>query len=267
MAKNSVRRKLAIATWNRPMEGNIYGKMVVDAQPALDYIAKKREDNGIKVTITHIVGAAVARALAQAPGLNGKILFGKYYPHKMVDIAFLVSLEDGKNLAKSKIDDADKKPVTTIATELREKVELLRTGKDEAFKKSMGPIKLLPTWLIRPILRVTGWLTASLGIQAKMFGLERYPFGSAVVTSVGMFGLDEGFAPPTPFARCPVFVLVGAVRDAAAVVNGTIVARKEMTVTATIDHRFMDGAQGGTLARVMREVMADPYQLDAPPKD
>ena len=32
-------------------------------------------------------------------------------------------------------------------------------------------------------------------------GLEAFPFGSAVITSVGMMGLDEGFAPPTPFAR------------------------------------------------------------------
>ena len=33
------------------------------------------------------------------------------------------------------------------------------------------------------------------------------------------------------------------------------------TITATIDHRFMDGFQGGVLARKVREIFADPTQL------
>lgn len=264
MYKMSVRRKLAIATWSAPHEGNIYGKLTVDAGPALDYIEKKRSGLGLRVTLTHVVGAAVARAMARAPGLNGRILFGSFIPHRMVDVAFLVALEDGQNLAKAKVEDADKKPVATIAAELNEKVEKLRAGRDENFNKAMGPIRLLPTWIIRPIVWLTGWLTASLGIGASMFGLEKFPFGSAIVTSVGMFGVDEGFAPPTPWARVPVYVLVGAVRDAAAVVNGAVVVRKEVALTATVDHRFMDGAQGGVLAEQMRRYMANPWLLDKP---
>ncbi|MCA9492744.1 MAG: 2-oxo acid dehydrogenase subunit E2, partial [Myxococcales bacterium] len=31
---------------------------------------------------------------------------------------------------------------------------------------------------------------------------------------------------------------------------------------ATIDHRFMDGAQGGRLAKVVRKVMENPWTLE-----
>mgnify|MGYP002635071220 CR=1 FL=1 len=62
MARMSVRRKLAIATWSAPREGNIYGKLTVDARPALAYVEQQREATGEKITITHVVGAAVARA-------------------------------------------------------------------------------------------------------------------------------------------------------------------------------------------------------------
>jgi pyruvate/2-oxoglutarate dehydrogenase complex dihydrolipoamide acyltransferase (E2) component len=78
-----------------------------------------------------------------------------------------------------------------------------------------------------------------------------------------MFGVDEGFAPPTPFARVPIYVLVGAVRERAAVVEGKVVPQMQITVTATIDHRFIDGFQGGVLAREFRNVFADPWSLDA----
>ena len=260
----SVRKKLAIATWSAPTEGNIYGKLVVDAQPALDYIASKREKTGIRVTMTHLVGAAIGRGIAKAPGLNGRLLLNYFIPHKTMDLAFLASIEGGKNLAKVKVCEVDEKPPTTIATELNERVEKLRKGEDEEFKKSMGPLKLFPIWLVKPLVWLTGWLTASLGIGAKAFGLEKFPFGSAIVTSVAMFGLDNAWAPMVPYARVPVVALVGAVKDAPGVVDGAVVPVKELTLTATFDHRFLDGAQGAIVAHAIRRYMADPYLLDKP---
>lgn len=264
----TTRRKLAIATWSAPREGNIYGKLTIDATNALAYLDELRARTGEKVTITHLVGVAVGRALAQAPSLNGYLRLGRYIPHDTVDVAFLVALEDGANLAKAKIAHVDRKGVVDVARELRELAERLRSGKDEAFKKSQGPLQWMPTWLIRPVVWLTGLLTASFGLSVPALGLERFPFGSCIITSVGMFGLDEGYAPPTPFARVPVYVLVGAVREAPAVVDGALTIRKQLTITATVDHRFMDGFQGGVLARVVRDVLENPWQLgEAQPRE
>ncbi len=262
MARMTPRRKLAIATWDAPREGNIFGKLTVDATQALAYIAHLRETTGEKVTITHLVGKAVAMALKEAPGLNGLIRFGAFVPHKTVDIAFLVTLEGGKNLAKAKIERLDEKPVTEVAKELRAMAEKLRSGQDEAFKKSMGPVGCLPTWLIRPLLNVTGFITSCLGIGFGPLGLESFPFGSCVVTNVGAFGLDEAFVPQVPFARVPLWVLVGMIHDAVAFKEDGLGVRKELTISATIDHRFIDGFQGGILAKVTRELLENPWKLD-----
>lgn len=261
----SPRRKLAIATWSAPAEGNIYGKLTVDATPALAYIDALRARTGEKVTITHLIGRACAQALRDAPSLNGVIRFGTFVPHPTVDVTFLVTIEDGRNLAKVKVANADRKSVVEIAAELRTAAERLRAGQDDAFKKSQGPLSFLPTWLIRPMVAFTGWLTGVMGVNMPMFGLEAYPFGSLILTNVGIFGLDEGFAPPTPFAHVPVYVLLGAVRDVPTVIDGQVGIRKMVTMCATIDHRFIDGAQGGVLARTLRRILEDPTQLDAPP--
>ncbi len=268
MGEMSVRRKLAIASWEAPREGNIYGKLTVDATQAVAYIDWARERTGEKVTITHLVGRAVGEALKQTPSLNGRIAWGAYHPHETVDVSFLVVLEGGKNLAKAKIERIDEKSCADIAAEVRELATRLREGRDDAFKKSQGPLAMLPTWIIRPLVHFTGWLTSSLGVEVGSLGLERYPFGSCIITSVGMFGIDEGFVPPTPWARVPVYVLIGAISERPAVVDSELVVLPQLTITATIEHRFIDGFQGGVLAKVIRSVLENPWQLegmDGPP--
>jgi pyruvate dehydrogenase E2 component (dihydrolipoamide acetyltransferase) len=258
----STRRKLVIASWTRPTEGNIFGKLEIDATAAERYLEVLRRTTGEKVTLTSLVGKAAALAMAKARGLNGRILFGRYIPHQTVDITFLVALEDGGNLAKAKVANTDKKSVVEIARELNAMSDRLRRGEDTEFEKSQGPLKLLPTWIIRPILWLTGWLTGALGVEMKLFGLERFPFGSLVITNVGMFGLEEGYAPQTPFARVPVWMLVGAVKKKPVVIDDQIVIRPMLPLMTTLDHRFVDGAQLGTLAKLIRDGLEQPWTLD-----
>ena len=259
---NSVRRKLSIATWSAPREGNIYGKLTVDVSEAQVYIAHLRRTSGEKVTLTHLVGKAVATALSQAPGLNGVIRLGRYHAHAGVSLSFLVALQEGRNLAKALIQDFDQKSVVDVARELRSRAEALSAGRDEAFNKSMAPLAWMPTWLIRPVAALGGYLTGVLGLSVPVLGLEPFPFGACVITNVGVFGLDEGWAPPTPFAHAPVYVLMGAVKPAPTVIDGALAVRPLLTLCATIDHRYMDGAQGGVLAKVVRAVLENPWQLD-----
>ena len=257
-----LRRKLAIASWRPAREGNIHGKVTVDATEALAYLDDVRRRTGEKVTITHLVGKAVGAALAAEPTLNGYIRLGRFVPHEQVALTFLVSMADGSDLAKAKVDHVDRKPVTAVASELRQRAEDLRTGNDEDWERNKQVIALLPTWLLRPVLWLTGLLASSFGVNAPALGVEPFPFGSGVVTSVGMFGLDEAWVPQTPFARVPLWVLVGAVTERPTVVDGEVVPRPMLTVTATIDHRFVDGFQGAALAREFRRVLGDPWSLD-----
>ena len=113
---------------------------------------------------------------------------------------------------------------------------------------------------LRQVALVAQDLEPTLACLGKTLGL-----GQAFADpGVGMFGLDEAWAPPTPFARVPVYVLVGAIRPQPAAVDGALVIQQRLTVTATIDHRFIDGFQGGVLAKVVRSVLEDPWQLEPP---
>ncbi len=258
----SLRRKVAIASWSAPKEGNIYGKMCIDMGNALKYIEYMRRNFNEKITITHLVGRAAGLAFRECPDLNGRIFLGRYYPHKTVDIAFLVAVEGGKDLAKFKLTDIDQKNTRSIAHELREGVAKLRAGKDAEFERPKQIIKLMPTWLVRILLWLTGFVTGSMGLNVGFLGLKKFPFGSCIITSVGMFGIDEGYAPPTPFARVPVYLTIPEIKKRPMVINDQIVIRPMLDLTATIDHRFMDGFRAAQITRMIRNGLEQPWTMD-----
>ena len=259
---NSLRRKLMLATWTRPTEGNIYGKLDLDCTKMLAYLEYLQEQKNEKCTVTHFVGRAVGEALHRCPSINGYIRFGSYIEHKTVDVSFLVAIDGGKNLGNVKVDNIHQKDIAGVAQALRKDATALRKGEDKEFENSQNTLKMLPSFLIRPVLWLTGWLTSSLGLDLSFLGLKSFPFGACMITSVGMFGLDEGFAPHTPFARVPVIVLIGAVQKKVVVIDDEMAIRPMLTLTATIDHRYIDGAQGATLVKTLREAFDSPWMLD-----
>jgi len=132
----STRRRMTIATWKPPREGVIHGMITLDATEVLKYLERAREATGEKVTITSFVGAAVGKALALEPTLNGYIAFGKYYHYDDVSVSFLVQVDGGKQLAQVLVKDIDQMSPAEVAAKLQGGASHIRTGKDENFKKS-----------------------------------------------------------------------------------------------------------------------------------
>ncbi|MGC6510962.1 MAG: 2-oxo acid dehydrogenase subunit E2 [Myxococcota bacterium] len=267
---NPLRRKLVLATWTPPKEGNIYGKLTLDTTHAESYLKYIRQKTDQKVTLTHFIGRAIAEAISRTPDVNGYIRWGKFIPHQSVDVSFLIALDGGNNLANTKIADAHTKSLVEVAAELRQAAQKSRSGEDESFNKSQDSLRWMPSWLIRPVVWLTGWLTSSLGISVPALGLESFPFGVCMITSVGMLGLDEAYAPHTPFARVPVIALIGACQKQPVVIDDKLDIRPLLTLTATIDHRYIDGSQAANLAKTIRQAFKEPWILDGlsePPKD
>ncbi len=267
MAKTpmTARRRISIATWKPPREGVIFGNLRLDATKALDYMAKLRENTGQKVTITSFMGAVTGRALAAEPTLNGRIHMGKYIPYDTVDLSYLVQLDGGKNLAQVKVEHADQLSPLEIAQLLQARAERVRSGGDKNFNKSLAMTEKMPTPILRRILSMGGFMTTGVG---KAFaGQPAYPFGSAIITSIGMLGIDEACIPPTPWARVPLYVGIGKISDQVFAIDGKPEVRPGITIGATLDHRFVDGFQAGIVAKIVREAFDNPEMLGAiPPK-
>ncbi len=252
----SARRRISIASYKPPHEGVIHAAMTLDCSRVVAYLDSVREASGKKVTITAFMGAIVGRALRAEPTLNGRIHLGRYIPYDSVNVAFLVQVNEGENLAQVLLEDIDTMSPLDVYDGLHAKASNVRTGGDKNFEKSIKLTGKLPTPILRRVLSLGGFMTTGAG---KSFaGQPAFPFGSAVITSVGMLGVDEAFVPPTPFLRVPLYVTIGKIKDMVFAEEGQPVVRPGMTITATLDHRFVDGFQAATLAAEVRKYFANP---------
>lgn len=256
-------RRIASAMWPAPDDPQIFGSLDIDARPIRALIARAATA-GIKVTPTHVVGRAVARALFMVPELNTHIAFGRSRPHSSIDVFFIASVGEGNDLSGVKIKNVQEKAVTEIADELRERSRVLKSGKDKVFARSKRLSNALPVALLRPMLRASAFLTETLDLNLSLLGLDRQPFGGAMVTSVGMFGLPHGFAPLAWMYGVPLLVLVGEITQKAVVVDGRVEPREILPITATIDHRYVDGSQIARAMTAFREYLATPLEFEPP---
>lgn len=255
-------RKITSATWGHPNDPQIYGDLEVDAGKLLEFIDEARASSGVRLSVTHMVGKSIAYALGEHPDLNVH-MHGNYFIHNpTVDIFFIVSTDKGAELDGVKVTGADKKSVVDIARELSDRAGRIRLGDDAELGKTKKVIGSTPRRLLGLSMKTAAWLTTDKGMDLKKYGLPRQPFGSAMVSSVGMFGIQHAYAPLSPYYRIPFLVLVGEVAEKPAVVDGQIVARPLLTVSATMDHRYVDGFHAARLARSTRAYLEDPKSFE-----
>ena len=169
----------------------------------------------------------------------------------------------------------------------RERFETARVARLAAGAREMKALRFLPLALVALIVAALVWRLANppdTNVESGMIG-KPVPAFTAAAALPGQPALSSanladgrpklvnffaswcvpcvGEAPVLTMLKQQGVPIVGiAVRDRPAAVDGQVVVRPEVTITATIDHRFIDGFQGGTLARVVREFFADPRGFD-----
>jgi pyruvate dehydrogenase E2 component (dihydrolipoamide acetyltransferase) len=256
-------RKIANALWDAPNDPQIYGSLDLDATAMLAFIALARRHDE-HVTATHLVGRAIAQALVAVPELNVRLVGDRAIPRESVDVFFITAVAGGSDLTGVKVDAADTKSAADVARELGRRSRMMKEGKDPDFARTKRTMETLPRAILRPVLRLGAWIAGDRAKRIDALGLAPTPFGSAMVTSVGMFGLPMGFAPLAWMYRVPLLVLVGEIGDRPVAVSGRVEIRPIVPITVTIDHRYVDGAQLGRALRAFREYLASPATFEPP---
>lgn len=257
-------RKLARATWGRPLDPQFFGDLDVDAQAMLSYLEMVRRATGVHVTMTHLVGRALACGLAAVPELRVRLAHGREYERESVDLFFIVAADEGRELTGVKISDADHKPAVELARELNRRCAAIASGTDPELGQGKALLTLLPPGLLRWALRAGAWLTSDLNLDLSRLGMPRQAFGGAMITSVGNWGVSHAYSPLAHYYRVPVLVLIGAVHDSPVAADGRVTIRPMLTLTATFDHRYADGFHAAQLADQIRRYCGDPGRYEPP---
>lgn len=258
-AKTSPWRKIAIGTWSSCGDPSVYGSLDIDATPILKIIQEYKE-KGIKITPTVVIAKAAAMSIKEYPSINSILRWSRPYQRKTIDVFLQVSNDDKNddNLSGVLLRSCDEKSLLQITEELQVKTKRIKKGDDFEYKKMKSLMGLLPGFLIGPILKFMGFLLYDLNLWSPLFNTPRDSFGSVMVTSVGMLGIDSGFAPLVPYSRCPLLMAVGEISDRPVVENGQVVIKPMMTVSVTLDHRLIDGKGAAFMLKGFRRYVAQP---------
>jgi pyruvate dehydrogenase E2 component (dihydrolipoamide acetyltransferase) len=247
--------------WPSPNDPQIFGALEIPAQSLRTFIDSARAA-GHRVTPTHLIGRAVGHALAEVPEMNVQIRRGHLIPREAIEVFFITAVAGGTDLSGVKITAIDETPAIEVAAELAERSAQLKRGHDTAFARAKKLMDHLPISLLRVALRAQAFVAEDLRRDIPALGVHRNPFGSAMVSSVGMLGLPQGFAPLAWMYDVPLLVLVGELTWKPVVVDGRVEPREVLPITATIDHRYADGSHISKLMAAFREYLAAPSRFE-----
>jgi len=251
---------MALHAWHGPGDPSVYGTLEIDVEAARNLIGELRAESGRRVTMTHLVGRALALAIRERPEVNAIVRFGSLYQRETIDIFFQIAMDGGEDLNGAKIARADEKGVVEIAAELEEVARAVRARRTDAVRTARR-FKFMPPGLTGLAMKASAFAIYDLGLDLSRFGVPYDGFGSAMITNVASFGLSTGHAPLLPFSRCPIIMLLGEIQERAVVRDGVVVPRPILPIGVTFDHRLLDGFQAGKMASRFKELLEQPRSL------
>ncbi len=257
-------RNLAIAVYKAPAEGKVYGTFDADVSATMEYIRKKR-DEGVRLTITHFVAAAISRALYEdVPDINCYVKRGKIIYRDDANVFVSVSIKGGKGMSGFVVPKTQELPASEIALLIKEKAEEKRNGKESDAFAAKDKIAKVPWPFRRPVFLFIRWILFEMGLPIPFLKIKSDPFGSIMLTNIGSFGLEYGMVALFPIGKLPAVVTMGRVVQKPVVIDGEIKIRWMLPFSGTFDHRIVDGAQIGAFMHGVVERLLHPEEMNLP---
>ncbi|TFH24117.1 MAG: hypothetical protein E4H03_04430 [Myxococcales bacterium] len=149
-------RRIALQLWDDPRDPTVYGNLEINMTRALEYLEVLSRETGKKVTVTHLVTKAIARALAAHPEANAIITGRRIYMRQSIDVYCQVATDSGRDLSGVKVTDVEHKSVAEIAATLAQSIRNVRSGDDgsEGTKKA---VLTAPGFVLGPLMALVDY--------------------------------------------------------------------------------------------------------------
>jgi pyruvate/2-oxoglutarate dehydrogenase complex dihydrolipoamide acyltransferase (E2) component len=222
----------------------VHALLELDVTRARELIRAHEATAGERLSFTAFVDASLARAIDADRRLHAyRDWRGRLVLFDEVDVVTLVEAERDAVAIPHVIRAANRRTVRAIHEEIR----LVQTRPAASAQRS-GLLARLSAWtpglLRRAFLRV---------LRKSPRWLKRAA-GTTLVTSVGMFGIGRGWV----VGIVPLHTLaltVGGITAKPSVVEGHVVPRDYLALTASIDHDVVDGAPAARFVARLRDVV------------
>lgn len=266
---NATRR--ALLWWfGPPQMAHQNATVSVDVAAALAYLAGLNAGAGPRVSLSHLVAAAIARALVEHPAANARVAGWRVFDPGQVGIAMPVSLEGHAGarlgeLSLTIVPEVGGLTLRELAARATRAVRAERSGDQQsgAVRVIFALAERLPMAVLR---RIFDGVAAGIAIPllaAPFWGLA--PATTALTNPGAALGaapgaLARGLAIALPGRGLGFSTIWGmaAVQEEARIVDGGVVARPCLPLVLAFDHRTVDAILAGRLMARVAGILADP---------
>jgi len=176
---------------------------------------------------------------------------GRLVQRNQVD-AFLtthLSMAYGYELSGVSIRDIASMHLADLSQTVHAAVADLKQNPNTLMRQTYRRLQVVPSFMMRPTVRLLDFVTNTLRVPVPGYPVD--PFGSFILTSLGSLGLSDAYIPLYPTARNACIVAVGKPERRP---DG----RFTVVINATLDHRYVDGADLARPVAFLKHIMANP---------
>jgi len=235
----------------------------VDADGLLSYIKRRNEQSDTLVSTAHLLVQAVGRSLAKYPQLNCRIVRGRVYRFREVNVRMLSYARHDSDVDIFTVKNVDRADVESIARTIWKYQCEVASGvyPDRVDRKWL---RRVPVMFRRIAIRNFWRLDRSFRLP-RIGRLDRHLDSSVVVNHLGFAG-----APPMRMYKPSRFpdessllsVTMGRAERAPVVSGDAVVARNMAPIFVRADHRVADAHLLARFVSALRDYLSDPQSME-----
>lgn len=234
---------------------NVHGLVEIDITEARERMRTIESETGTQLSFTAFIVYCLATTLEEQPHLQRyRDWRGRIHEFEDVDVNVLIERDvDGERIGVPYVvRGADQRTVQSIHDEIRG----VQSGEASPVEPRFARLaRRLPGILRRQIWRLPQLFPSRWKQLA----------GTVAVTSVGMFGSGNGWAiSPTNYS---LQLTVGGIGSKPQLINGELSSRECLSLTLTVDHDVVDGAEAARFVQRLSEHLEAGTGLEPPGSD
>lgn len=269
-SKHSIIREFLLWWFGPPYSPWVSTSVAIDFSDSRAYLDALAQQEGPRVSVQHLLTAAIGRALRDFPDANSRVIGGKIVPSDQVAVAMPVNLlghKGGaeKELSAAIVDRADTRSLRDIADRTRATVKEEREGRvtNPIGRWLTRGIKHLPGPAVHRALDLMDRASRKRLIAEQLFaqmpvttGLTNP--GATLAGQEGILFRGAALSLPGRLMHLGTVWAISAVQDEVIPIGGVPTVRPMLPVVLIFDHRLIDGVRASRLILRLREIIGDP---------
>lgn len=265
----AVRR--ALLWWfQTPADAHVSINFAIDFRAARAYLAALEDGDGPRVTVQHLLVAAIGRTLQAHPLANAQVVSNRIVMRDRVGVAMPVNLlghagGSKRELGVAVVRDAGKQTLRQVAAATRTEVHTEREG--QSTNRIVGALTRLAEAVPQPLFFRTMDAVERLNrlppARERLF--EALPVTTLLSNAGAPFAQQPGvlfrggaLSPPQRLAHVGTIWGVSTVQDEVVAVDGRPEVRPMLPLLMLFDHRLIDGVAAGRVALHFAAILQDP---------